>query len=315
MEDQLDTLWKRAREGDGEATRVLLDRLHQAGPQRQALVEKVHPLTGRVHRIGLAGPVGVGKSTILTGLSQIWHAKGATVGLVTAEPPVRELSLGDRLRLHELAQEEGTVLHALPFDLPPRERIAAAGLVADAMEAFGCDPIFLEAPGLGAQEVEFIRRSHSIVLVVAPDPVLLEPVLEGPWLTGADIVVLNHRDRDFADKAIELLRHRLAEVAEDGSSKPLVVTEAFKGEGLEELAMALIQHGESLRSGDGYELRRRSGLRAQLRLLTESRLLGNLWEDEELARGLDRAAAEVADRKTDPESAAASLARRIRGDC
>lgn len=166
MDHQLEELWKQALAGDAEATSALLTALHRTGPVRQALVKKVHPLTGRAHRIGLAGPVGVGKSTILAGLSHRWQGEGCTVGLVTAAPPVRELSLGDRLRLRELAQEDGTVLHALPFDLPPRERVVAAGLVADAMEAFGCSPILLEAPGLGPDEVESLRRTRPTASAV-----------------------------------------------------------------------------------------------------------------------------------------------------
>ncbi len=300
----------KARGGDLEATASLLDSLHVSGPERQALVEMVHPLTGHAHRVGFAGPVGVGKSTLLKGLSRLWRETGATVGLVTSSPPAREVSLGEGLSLLELAQEEGTLLHALPGELEPRERNLAAGLVADAMEALGCDPILLEAPGLGPSEVELIRRSHTIVLVLAPDIAVLELVLSGPWIEGADLVVLNHSEREGAREVAKRLEERLAR---GGRSKALLLTEANHGTGLQELSVALKAHAEALRQGDGYELRRRSGLRAQLRLLTEERLLESLWQDADLTRTLDELAEDVARLRTDPESAAARLAKWIRG--
>jgi LAO/AO transport system kinase len=189
----------------------------------------------------------------------------------------------------------------------------AAGLVADALEALGCDPIFLESPGLGRSEVELIRRSHTIVLVLAPDEALMKPVLEGPWLQGADLVVLNHADREEAPASLELLSQRLEELAGGDDPKPLIATNARRAEGLEELQQALDAHAEQLRGSDGYERRRRSGVRAQLRVLTEQQLLEELWEDQVLAGELDAVAEEVARLDLDPLSAAAELARRIRG--
>ena len=310
----LNSLWKQARQGDAEAAAGLLSALHASGPERQAVVGMVHPHTGRAHRVGLAGPVGVGKSSLLRELAQVWTARGQTVGLLTAEPaPEPTVALGDRLRLHQLSQEEGTLLHTLPADMDPRERIVAAGLVADALEALGCDPIFLEAPGLGSSEVELIRRSHTIVLVLVPDEALLQPVLSGPWLAGADLVVLNHADREEAAQAQERLTARLAELAGSGTPKPLIATDAKRGNGVEELSAALDAHAEQLRGSDGYERRRRSGVRAQLRMLTEQQLLEELWEDHGLAGELDAAAEVVARLDLDPMTAASELARRIRG--
>jgi len=311
----MDTLWQKARGGDPDATALLLNALHVAGPERQALVGFVHPLTGRAHRVGLAGPVGVGKSTLLRELARIYSSRGQTVGLLTAEPSLGEAAsaLGDRLGLHQLSQEEGTVLHTLPADMDPRERIVAAGLVADALEALGCDPIFLEAPGLGTSEVELIRRSHTIALVLVPDEILLPQVLDGPWLEGADLIVLNHADRDEAGTTLQLLTTRLGEMAGDGPPKPLIATDARRGSGLDELVAALDEHALQLRDGEGYERRRRSGVRAQLRILTEQQLLQELWDDTGLAGALEAAAEEVARHDRDPMSAAVDLARRIRG--
>jgi LAO/AO transport system kinase len=310
MREDLKELWSRARGGDLEATRSLFSSLHAGGPEREALVEMVHPLTGHAHRVGFAGPTGVGKSTLLEGLSRLWRDESITVGLVTSSPAAREVNLGEGLKLLELAQEEGTLLHALPAELEPRERNLAAGLVADAMEALGCDPILLEAPGLGPNEVELIRRSHTIVLVLSPDPATLDLILSGPWIDGADLVVLNHCEREGAQEVAARLKERLQVSAND---RPLLLTQANHGLGLSELGAALHAHAESLRQGGGYELRRRSGLRAQLRMLTEERLLGTLWQDADLSRTLDELAEDVAHLRTDPESAAARLAKWIRG--
>ncbi len=310
MRRDLKELWSRARGGDLEATSSLFSSLHASGPERQALVEMVHPLTGHAHRVGFAGPTGVGKSTLLEGLSRLWRDKNTNVGLVTSSPATRDVNLGEGLKLLELAQEEGTLLHALPAELEPRERNLAAGLVADAMEALGCDPILLEAPGLGPNEVELIRRSHTIVLVLSPEPATLELILSGPWIEGADIVVLNHCEREGAQEAAARLQERLQAT---GNLRPLVLTQANHGVGLSELSTALRAHADALRQGGGYELRRRSGLRAQLRLLTEERLLASLWQDADLSRTLDELAEDVAHLRTDPESAAARLAKWIRG--
>ncbi len=310
----LKQLWNQARAGDTDATAGLLHALHASGPEREALVGMVHPHTGRAHRVGLAGPVGVGKSTLLRELAKVWTARGSTVGLLTAEPaPEHGAALGDRLKLHELSLEEGTLLHTLPADMDSRERIVAAGLVADALEALGCDPIFLEAPGLGTAEVELIRRSHTIVLVLVPDEALLQVVLDGPWLAGADLVVLNHCDREGAASVQQRLTERLEQLSGQEPIKPLICTDARRGEGLEALTEALDAHATQLRDSDGYERRRRSGVRAQLRMLTEQQLLEELWEDHGLAGDLDAAAEEVARHDLDPMTAAAGLAKRIRG--
>lgn len=314
--ENVDSLWQRARAGDQAAMARILTLVEAEGPDRHAVLELVHPHTGHAHRIGVAGPPGAGKSTLISQLARRYADRGRSVGVVAVDPSsplTGGALLGDRVRMNELEGLDSVFVRSLATRGQPGGLSLATGLVADVLDALGYDPVLMETVGVGQAEIDVMRKAHSVVLLLLPGAGDAIQLMKAGLLEVADILLVNKSDREGAQELAHLLRSEVEgrARAEGAWITPVIQTTAYKGEGMDELLQALNDHFEYLRRTLMFEDRRRAAIKLQLRQLVERALLERIWGDEGFGEILEGVAADVADHRTDVASAARDLAAKL----
>jgi len=223
-----------------------------------------HPVPARpAHRIGITGAPGAGKSTLTAMLVRTLRERGLRVAVIAVDPSSpfsRGALLGDRLRMHEVAGDEGVFIRSMAT------RGAMGGLShsvaegADVLEAAGFDTILIETVGVGQSEYEVMRVADTMLVVLTPESGDEVQMAKAGLMEIADIFVLNKSDRPDSDALRAALHGTLDGRARDagpGSWQPPVVpTVASAGTGSDELVQAILAHGEYQRGHGGLAQRR-----------------------------------------------------------
>ena len=254
-------------------------------PGFERLLAGVHRSLGRARRIGITGPPGAGKSTLVERLVLSYRSAGLRVGVVAIDPTspfTGGALLGDRIRMESVALDDGVYIRSMASRGSLGGLATSTREVSDLLDAAGFDRILIETVGVGQSELDVARMADSTVLVLVPESGDGIQTLKSGVMEAADIFAVNKADRAGADKLrreIEItlgirrgnayrnvpahhggLVGRGAEPAERPETweHPVVLTVAAKGEGIDELLAALDRHHEWLaRSGSLEERRRR----------------------------------------------------------
>jgi LAO/AO transport system kinase len=264
---------------------------------------------GRARVIGVTGPAGAGKSTLVGALGAEIRRRGPTLGIVAVDPtsPYSGGSvLGDRIRMHALGEDPEVFIRSMAT------RGALGGIAratADAvavLDAAGKEVILVETVGVGQDEVDIAQASHSVVVVSAPGLGDDVQALKAGLLETADVHVVNKADRPGADRTVAELRSMLGFEAGDGWVAPVLPTCAATGQGVTELADALNEHHDWLVASAGMQQRQRLLARHRLKTLLTALVHERL--DRPVAGSAFEAAVEaLCERTTDPWTAAHSL--------
>jgi LAO/AO transport system kinase len=284
-------------------------------PHADALLARLHPHTGRSVIVGLTGPPGAGKSTLVDLLAAAWRERGRRVAIVAIDPTspfTGGALLGDRVRMQQHAGDPGVFIRSMATRGHLGGLARATGDVALVLDAAGYDVVIIETVGVGQDEVDVVRTADVSIVVVVPGTGDDVQALKAGLMEIADIYVVNKADREGADRAAAAIEALLALQAFDAGAwrPPVLSTEATTGVGVGPLIDA-IERFLAQSAGQMVERRRvRAGLR--LKELLARRLLAFV-EQEVLAPGefeavLDR----VARRDIDAHAAASALVNRIR---
>ncbi len=194
----------------------------------------------RAHRVGVTGPPGVGKSTLVAALAAAWRLLGKRIGILAVDPTSPFSGgalLGDRIRMGALAGDANVFIRSLASRGAYGGLSAAADDAADVLDAAGFDPVVTETVGVGQAEIEIARAADTTVLVLAPGQGDEIQAMKAGLLEVADILVVNQADRRDADRFVHAL-----EAAFDlraGPRPPILETIASKGEGVGEVREAI----------------------------------------------------------------------------
>ncbi len=278
------------------------------GAPARDLLRAVYPHTGRAHIIGVTGPPGVGKSTLVNALALHWRRAGLTTGIVAVDPTspfTGGAILGDRIRMQPLGGDPGVFVRSMAS----RGRLGgiarATGDAVALLDAAGFAIIVIETVGAGQSEVEVASTAHTTVVIEAPGMGDDVQSIKAGLLEVADIFAVNKADREGAQTTVRLLRTMLTLGGPParGWVPPVLPVVATRDEGVAELADAIARHQEHLRTTG--ELTRREQARA-------ARELEAIIREEALARvqagpgqaGWEALIARVARREIDPYTAA-----------
>ena len=298
--------------GDQRALARLISRVEDRDPSYREILDRAFPHAGKAYRIGITGPPGVGKSTLVDRLVPLLRSDFEKIG-VLACAPTSPFScgalLGDRIRLREIDQDERVFIRSMATRGAHGGLARAAEDAATLVEAAGFDLIIFETIGVGQAEVDIVEAADTIVVVLTPQSGDAVQAMKAGLMEIADIFVINKSDLGGADLALNNLESILS-LAEREWSPPLIKAAAHKGEGIKEIKENLDRHREYLEGGLLQE-RRRARLKAFLKKIIEEELELRLWSGEGLEI-LNGKVEELLERRTSPYRVAEEILKEIR---
>ncbi|MGH9366776.1 MAG: methylmalonyl Co-A mutase-associated GTPase MeaB [Thermoanaerobaculia bacterium] len=278
------------------------------------LLRALFPKTGRARVVGITGPPGVGKSTLVQRLAQAYRGRGSRVAVVAVDPSspfTGGAILGDRIRMSEIFTDPGVFIRSMATRGFLGGLARASSDAVDVLDAAGFDVVLVETVGAGQDEVDIVKAVETTAVVLVPGLGDDIQAIKAGILEIGDVFLINKADREGADRAAAEIATMLDFTPDKPWRPPIVRTIAPRGEGIPEAIEAIESHGEFLRASGEGSRRRTRRVRARLLALLEERFRRAVEASAPKPEGLEEAAREVLARREDPYAAAARLYGRL----
>lgn len=370
---ELEELLTRFQRGDRRALARAISWVENGAPESAGLIRATYPQTGRAHVVGITGPPGAGKSTLVDRLAGQYRRMGRSVGIIAVDPTspfTGGAILGDRIRMQRTLADPGVFMRSLASRGHLGGISLATGDVVGLMDAFGFAVVLVETVGAGQSEVEIMGLAHTTCVVLIPGMGDDIQAIKAGILEIGDLFAVNKADRDGADRAvteIEMMldlghmgegginrwaqkqaqpppqaaldrldrtghhsadqiagagagmtvaarhaaqRHGSASPGDISWRPPVVRTVAKDGQGTDSLLARLEEHLAFLRETGRWEQLKRQDAVARLREIIRLQASQKVLQRAAELGDLQRLSAEVAERTTDPYSAAEQILTR-----
>jgi LAO/AO transport system kinase len=308
-------LVERLLSGDRRALARIISKIEGEDPEVPGMISELYPHTGEAITVGFTGPPGVGKSSIIARLIELYREEDKKVGIVSVDPSspfTKGAILGDRIRLSDHFLDKNVFIRSMGSRGHLGGLAGASRLAAMAMEAYGMDVVLYETVGVGQGEVEVASAADTVVLALQPGAGDSVQALKAGVMEIADIICMNKADHPQAKNAASEVRSILQighELDPDAPTPPIVMTRGDHGEGVEELKEKIGEHREFLQEAGRMKERHLASIREFILSWATNKMEKEMQdrlskEDAELMEKVRR-------RELDPISAAETLYREV----
>jgi LAO/AO transport system kinase len=302
------------RSGDRRALARAITLIESSDERAYELIKQLYPETGRAYAVGVTGPPGVGKSSLISALVRHVRAQDRSVGVISVDPSspfTRGALLGDRIRLADHFLDPEVFIRSMGTRGHLGGLAEATLQAALLLDAAGKDLVFLETVGAGQSEVEIITIADTVLLVLMPGSGDSIQALKAGIMEIPDVIAVNKRDHPAAKTMVNEVRSILALDTDEGWRPPIVLTEALQGEGVEELWDKVEQHRRYLEENQLLADRRAEHLAGEVFAVASARAKSHLEQAVRDNPELQRLLGEVQRRELDPLTAVREILEKV----
>jgi len=293
--------------GDIRAASRLMRDIDDRMPNAMEELKKIYPKTGNAYIIGITGPPGSGKSTLVDKAVEILRKEGKTVGIVAVDPTspfTGGAILGDRVRMQRHSIDDGVFIRSVATRGSLGGLSRSTNDIIKVMDAMGKDIVIVETVGVGQDEVDIVNSAHtSVVVLVSGQGDDIQAIKAGILEIG-DIFVINKCEREGADSLERELRATLemSPKREDGWMPPIFKTEAVLGKGIFELVYGMYRHREKLMASDHFQKKILERTKWEFLRILDTELRDTIVERLTKDKRLDKIIDDLKRRKANPYS-------------
>ncbi len=257
--------------------------IENESPRGIETLSALYPRVGKALRIGVTGPPGAGKSTLVEKLTAAIRRENKTVAIVAVDPTSPFSGgaiLGDRVRMSSLFTDPGVFIRSMATRGSLGGLASKTNEVCDLLDAFGKDVIIIETVGVGQAELDIVQAAHSTLVVLVPESGDGIQAMKAGLMEIGDLFAVNKADREGADRLVVEIEMMLEMCkVEAGWSPRVIKTVAVQDEGVDELIEGLRAHHEYLVKNDLMKALRKRAVKSAIREHVEQKFNHSIWKD------------------------------------
>ncbi len=301
--------------GDRIALSKLISHVENQSTDYRKLLSQIYPKAGRAYRIGLTGPPGAGKSTIVDKITSLLVKEEKTVGIIAVDPTspfTGGALLGDRIRMQDLTTQEGVFIRSMATRGSYGGLATSTKEVSLVLDAFGKDFILIETVGVGQVELDVVNACDTTIVVFVPESGDSIQAMKAGLMEIADIFAVNKSDREGAKRIISELDMILdIRRKKDEWEYPVVSTEAVNNKGIDSLLAKISEHKKCLTDNGVLEQHRKNQIKVDLKKIIEQKVRDLVDERILNSFDIDQLAERVYKGEDDPYTAGERLLNEV----
>ncbi len=301
--------------GDPRSIARLITLAENNDSEAAKAMKAIHPNTGDAHVIGITGVMGSGKSTLICELTREYRKKGLKVGIIGIDPTSPFSGgalLGDRVRMMELATDDGVFIRSMGTRGMLGGLTSAVYDVVEILDASGKDVVLVETVGVGQAEVDVIKIADSTIVVLVPGLGDSIQTIKAGIMEIADIYVVNKADRSGVEQTVAELE-ALIDISCTGKDREITVltTVAKENKGIVELVKEIENHKNYLKKTKMFDAQRRKRYEAELVEIIRKRLMNFIFDESTFKGKVESLIDQISKKQVDPYTAAEEILGKI----
>jgi len=254
--------------------------------QKKSILSDLYSKTGKAHRIGITGPPGAGKSSLINNLILSLRAQEKVVAVICIDPtsPFSDGAiLGDRIRMLKHHDDSGVFIRSMASRNASGGLSLASSEVCDALDAQGFDVIIFETLGVGQVEIDVMNEADTVAVVLVPESGDDIQMMKSGLIEIADIYVVNKSDRSGANRLSTTLNNMLDTIPSSNDSNwriPVINTNALNNEGTDQLLDSINSHFKFMKEHGMLKEKNNDRYQRQIRSIIQNRYHKYFWSDE-----------------------------------